>query len=82
MDRDLRRQRPGEALYWGEIDWALQEGLRLFDLEGIDREHNPGTYDFKRRMGGTEVALPGKSAMPLTLAGRGGAWALRHLLRV
>jgi lipid II:glycine glycyltransferase (peptidoglycan interpeptide bridge formation enzyme) len=82
LDRDFRRERPTEALRWGEIEWALAERLQGYDLEGIDPHRNPGTYEFKRRMGGSEMMLPGKFAIPLTAAGSAGAWALRHTFRV
>jgi hypothetical protein len=80
MDRDFRRHRPSEALRWAEVEWALSEGLERYDLEGVDPKRNPGTYDFKRRMGGIDVGLPGKVAIPLSPAGRLLGLGLRALL--
>ncbi len=33
-----RELRPNEALFWGSILWAKEQGYRTFDLEGIDRD--------------------------------------------
>jgi lipid II:glycine glycyltransferase (peptidoglycan interpeptide bridge formation enzyme) len=52
------------------MDWALENGIERYDLEGIDPERNPGTYRFKIKMGGRPVELPGKRAYPLGAAGR------------
>lgn len=70
VDRCFAKQRPGEAVQWGIIEWAVENGLETYDLEGIDPENNPGTYQFKMKMGGKEVALPGKRAYSLSISGR------------
>jgi hypothetical protein len=59
-DRRFAKQRVGEVLHWSIMEWAIKEGARLYDLEGIDRVRNPGTFAFKKKMGGREVALEGK----------------------
>ena len=46
-------------LQWQVIQSSKAAGCRWYDLGGIDPEHNPGVYDFKKRMGGQERALPG-----------------------
>ena len=69
-DRELSRQRVGEAVQWAVLEWGMAEGCSRYDLEGIDPANNPGVYAFKRRMGGEEVVLAGKHAIPLSLAGR------------
>ena len=38
-------------------------------MEGIDRVGNPGTYAFKKKMGGREVAFPGKQYYAMTAFG-------------
>lgn len=68
-DRAFARQRPGEAVQWAVMEWALEQGLEIYDLEGIDPVNNPGVCAFKRKMGGKEVVLPGKHAFPLRLTG-------------
>jgi len=70
VDRRFAKQRPGEALQWGIIEWALTLGIQTYDLEGIDPASNSGTSRFKMKMGGRKVELPGKRAYPLTVAGR------------
>jgi len=69
-DRELSRQRVGEAVQWAVIEWGIEQGCSRYDLEGIDPINNPGVYAFKKKMGGEEVALEGKHAVPLTLSGR------------
>jgi lipid II:glycine glycyltransferase (peptidoglycan interpeptide bridge formation enzyme) len=69
-DRELAKNRPGEALHWAIIEWALVTGCTLYDLEGIDPKGNAGTYEFKRKMGGKEIGLPGIQLSPLDWRGR------------
>ncbi len=69
-NRAFSRQHPGEALHWAVIETALGKGCTCYDLEGIDPKGNPGTYAFKRKMGGEEVALTGRSVVPLNGLGR------------
>lgn len=68
-DRAFAKQRPGEAVQWAVIEWCLENGLRIYDLEGIDPKDNPSTSQFKRKMGGKEVVLPGKQAVALGVRG-------------
>lgn len=42
------------ALYRGALA-AMESGMKLYDLGGIDPENNPKVYEFKSRMGGEEV---------------------------
>jgi CelD/BcsL family acetyltransferase involved in cellulose biosynthesis len=69
-DRELAKLRPGEALHWAIIEWAISQGCTLYDLEGIDPVGNAGTYEFKRKMGGDEVTFPAVATEPLSLRGR------------
>jgi len=69
-DRELAKLRPGEALHWAVIEWAISQGCTLYDLEGIDPVGNAGTYEFKKKMGGDEVTLPAVTTTPLSLRGR------------
>lgn len=59
-DRSYSKLRVSEAVQWGVIEWAVAEGCSLYDLEGIDPVSNPGSYQFKKKMGGNEVVLRGK----------------------
>jgi len=69
-DRELSRQRVGEAVQWAVIKWAYEQGCGRYDLEGIDPVNNPGVYAFKKKMGGEEVDLIGKKYYPLNIRGR------------
>jgi len=69
-DRAFAKQSPGEAVLWHQVSWAVDAGLTVYDQEGIDEVNNPGCYQFKKRLGGEEVALPGLHAYPLGLMGR------------
>ena len=69
-DRKFSRQRVGEAVQWAVIEWAVSQGCVRYDLEGIDPVTNPGVYAFKKKMGGSEVVLSGKSFYALNLRGK------------
>lgn len=81
-DRAFARQRPGEAVQWAVMEWALSQGLEVYDLEGIDPENNPGVCAFKRKMGGEEITLSGKHAFPLRIVGRVALTAGRWLKKI
>lgn len=65
-DKSKSFLRAGELVQWEIIEWAVQEGYKVYDLEGIDKKNNLGTYRFKKKMGGEEVVLCGAVAKPLT----------------
>jgi hypothetical protein len=46
-------------LHWNTIQLAKAAGCQWYDLGGIDPEGNPGVYEFKSRMGGQEITIPG-----------------------
>lgn len=73
-DRRFRKECPGEAVQWGAIEWAIAKGCKLYDLEGIDPKANPGTFAFKKKMGGAEVDLCGKEYFPVGMLGYPLAW--------
>lgn len=73
-DRELSQARVGEAVQWAAMEWGVAQGCTRYDLEGIDPDRNPGTYAFKKKMGGTEVTLPGHRMHAIGLTGRGMAW--------
>ncbi len=70
VDRRYPKLRAGEAVQWAVIEWALSAGCKTYDLEGIDPVNNPGTYQFKRKMGGREVTLSGMEFIPLSWSGK------------
>ena len=70
VDRAHPKLRAGEAVQWAVMEWAVKAGLKIYDLEGVDPERNPGTYNFKKKMGGTLVALPDRVLASLGWRGR------------
>lgn len=42
-------------LHWQMLIYLKENGLKYFDLGGIDKEKNPNVYNFKHGMGGVEV---------------------------
>jgi lipid II:glycine glycyltransferase (peptidoglycan interpeptide bridge formation enzyme) len=42
-------------LQWTLIKWLKENGIRWYDLGGIDPEGNSGVYHFKRGLSGTDV---------------------------
>lgn len=77
-DRGAADARVGEAVQWAAIEWGLAQGCTRYDLEGIDPVGNPGTYAFKKKMGGAEVTLCGKQYHPVGVGGRALAWLDRQ----
>lgn len=69
-DRNFSKYRVSEAIHWQIIQEGVASGKIRYDLEGIDPVGNPGVYQFKRKMGGTEVFLHGIEAVPLSWAGK------------
>lgn len=43
-------------LQWTLIQWLKENGIRWYDLGGIDPEGNPGVYSFKRGLSGADVS--------------------------
>ena len=43
-------------LQWTLIQWLKENGIKWYDLGGIDPEGNPGVYSFKRGLSGTDVS--------------------------
>lgn len=68
-DRRFSKYRVSEAVQWKVIQDGVNSGMIRYDLEGIDPEGNPGVYEFKRKMGGSEVTLQGMEAIPLSWGG-------------
>ncbi len=69
-DRSFSKQRVAEAVQWGVIEWALEQGVETYDLGGIDPIKNPGVYTFKSKMGGKEVSLSRLYGYPLNMTGQ------------
>lgn len=42
-------------LHWNLIKWLKENGLKRYDLGGIDPEGNPGVYHFKRGFSGVDI---------------------------
>jgi hypothetical protein len=43
-------------LQWTMIQWLKENGIKWYDLGGIDPEANPGVYSFKRGLSGVDVS--------------------------
>ena len=70
VDRDYSNFRPGDAVQWAVIEWGIAAGCKVYDLEGIDPIKNPGTYKFKKKMGGKIVRLARPHLFGISLLGR------------
>jgi lipid II:glycine glycyltransferase (peptidoglycan interpeptide bridge formation enzyme) len=42
-------------LQWNLVQWLKENGIRWYDLGGIDPEGNPGVYNFKKGMSGSDI---------------------------
>jgi lipid II:glycine glycyltransferase (peptidoglycan interpeptide bridge formation enzyme) len=42
-------------LQWTMIRWLKENGIKWYDLGGIDPERNPGVYSFKKGLSGTDA---------------------------
>ena len=69
-DRRFSKCRVSEAIQWQIIQDGVASSMERYDLEGIDPVGNPGVYEFKRKLGGTEVVLQGMEVSPLSWVGR------------
>ena len=47
-----REMKGAYLLHWRMIEWLKAHGCRSYDLCGIDRERNPGSYRFKAGLAG------------------------------
>jgi lipid II:glycine glycyltransferase (peptidoglycan interpeptide bridge formation enzyme) len=43
-------------LHWTLIQWLKENGVRWYDLGGIDPDRNPGVFHFKRGFSGADVS--------------------------
>ena len=63
-------------LHWVMIQWLKENGVRWYDLGGIDPERNPGVYHFKRGFSGADLRQLGplvasRSALSSTMVNAG-----------
>ncbi len=56
---ELRKLVPGHFLQWQVIERLKADGIRWYDLGGIDPDENPGGYLFKSGMSKVEASSPG-----------------------
>lgn len=68
------RQRAAHLLYWIALKSAHEQGLKWYDLGGVDADANPGGYKFKAAMRGVELRAAGP--YELVPPGWGGRLAL------
>ena len=65
-----RKSKAGYLLNWEAMLLAGQQGLKWYDLGGIDPVGNPGVYRFKKKMGGMDVtALGPYESIPQNIRG-------------
>lgn len=57
------RVKASYMLQWDAIVAAREQGMRWYDLGGIDPDANHGVYRFKSRMNGIDVTAPGPFEM-------------------
>lgn len=58
-DQPPARQYSAHRLHWDVIEAAIRDGVRYYDLGGINPEKNPGGYTFKEAFGGEDVTALG-----------------------
>jgi hypothetical protein len=66
------------------MQWLKENGVRWYDLGGIDPDQNPGVYHFKKGMSGLDVVHInplGASDSLLSSAMAGAGLALRRTMR-
>jgi lipid II:glycine glycyltransferase (peptidoglycan interpeptide bridge formation enzyme) len=71
-------------LQWTAMQWLRAQGVRWYDLGGIDPEKNPGVYRFKKGFSGADICqisplIGSKSALSFGLAKA--SFALKSRLR-
>jgi lipid II:glycine glycyltransferase (peptidoglycan interpeptide bridge formation enzyme) len=70
-------------LQWSLIRWLKGQGIKWYDLGGIDPERNPGVYHFKKGLSGTDVShispLVASNSIVSSLVVRGGLLMHRAL---
>ena len=53
------KERGAYLLQWRAIQWLKEQGVRWYDVGGINPDRNPGVYQFKTGLGGHEVRQAG-----------------------
>jgi hypothetical protein len=66
-----REMNAAYLLQWKAIQLGKAAGCCWYDLGGIDPDGNKGVYNFKNRMGGREITMPGVYQL-----GPFGGWAM------
>ena len=81
---DGLKSRGSYLLQWTLMQWLKENGVRWYDLGGIDPDQNPGVYHFKKGMSGLDVVHInplGASDSLLSSAMAGAGLALRRTMR-
>jgi len=66
MDRNYKSMMAPYTLHWQIIKWAKKQGLKHYDLWGINAAKWPGVTRFKLGWGGREVEYPGAFDLPIS----------------
>jgi lipid II:glycine glycyltransferase (peptidoglycan interpeptide bridge formation enzyme) len=69
-DRSSKFSGVSDSILWHHIKYSSNHDTSYLDQEGIDKNKNPTTYEFKRKFGGTETDLPGLHIYALSLLGK------------
>lgn len=59
-------------LHWSLIQWLKDNGIRWYDLGGIDPDKNPGVYHFKKGFSGQDAC----QINPLAASGNAVSWTI------
>lgn len=66
MDRNYKSMMAPYVLHWRIIQWAKKQGLKHYDLWGIDAQKWPGVTRFKLGWGGKVKEYPGSFDIPIS----------------
>ena len=69
MDRNYKSMMAPYILHWQIIKWAKEQGLKHYDLWGIDAQKWPGVTRFKLGWGGRQIEYPAPSTCPFAVSG-------------
>ena len=65
MDRNYKSMMAPYILHWQIIKWAKEQGLKHYDLWGIDSQKWPGVTRFKLGWGGRQIEYPDALDLPI-----------------
>jgi peptidoglycan pentaglycine glycine transferase (the first glycine) len=54
-NEDAMKCKAAYMLQWSMVQHLKERGVQFYDLGGVDQQRNPGVYEFKQGLSGTEV---------------------------